>query len=100
MSEKFREDIDDLENKINANVNRIIDLEEKEMKIESYKIFLYPRTILNYISNLINLQAKEGRNDQFYPANYSVISDLFKDFLKINICFYQPSSFTLMFFLI
>jgi len=79
MSEEFREDIDDLEDKINANMNRLIDLEEKEMKIESYKIFLYPKTILNYISNLIDLQAKEERNDQFYPANFSVISDLFKD---------------------
>jgi len=42
MSEEFREDIDDLEDKINNNMNRIIDLEEKEMKMESYKIFLYP----------------------------------------------------------
>ncbi len=89
MSEEFREEIDDLEDNINANLNRIIDLEEKEKKIESYKIFLYPKTILNYISNLINLQAKEGRSDQFYPAIYGVISDLFKD-KKVNPGNIQP----------
>lgn len=90
MSEEFREDIDDLEDKINANMNRIIDLEDKEMKIESYKIFLYPKTILNYISNLMNLQAKEDGYDQFYPANNSVISDLFKD-KKVNPGNIQPN---------
>lgn len=89
MSEEFRKDIEDLEDKINVNMNRIIDLEEKEMKIESYKIFLYPKTILNYISNLMNLQAKEDGYDQFYPANNSVISDLFKD-IKVNPGNIQP----------
>ena len=79
MLEECRDNLKNREDKLDENTTIIIDLEEKEMKMESYKIFLYPKFILTYISNLMNLQAKENQHDQFYPEDNSDISILFNE---------------------
>jgi len=79
MSEEFKDNIEDLKDRLNDLENRIIELEERATRKEEYKIFLYPKTIFNYISNLINLQAKEEGSDQYYPANEGIIQDYFND---------------------
>ncbi len=76
MSEELKNTLEDLEDRVSDLEDRI---EEKDLKSEKYKILLYPITIFNYISNLIDLQAKEEGDDQFYPARMSKIIEYFGD---------------------
>ncbi|MHA1250197.1 MAG: YaaC family protein [Candidatus Helarchaeota archaeon] len=73
MTDDLKERIENCEEKINNNTFRIEFLERKDIKVESYKLFLYPQTILNYISNIIDLQTNKGKPYFYYPTNYKHI---------------------------